>query len=156
VDVCDEVTRTVELTDHHLERRGVRATTEFAPDVPPIADRQQLRQVLLNLFTNAADAMSGGGHLTVRVRPGEWSDGRPGIVIEAADTGTGIPPDVLPRVTEAFVPTKEEGKGTGRGLSICKRIVDHHWGGLVIESRMGVGTTVRLTLPVFSDPAATD
>ena len=63
----------------------------FAPDVPLIqADRLQLRQVFLNLFTNAADAMPDGGVLSVRVCPEEFPDGRPGIVIEVADTGTGI------------------------------------------------------------------
>jgi signal transduction histidine kinase len=149
VDVCDEVTRTVELTDHHLARKGVRVAAEFAPGVPLIqADRQHLRQVLLNLFTNAADAMPEGGRLAVRVHPGELPDGRPGVVIEVADTGTGIPPDVLPRVTEPFFTTKEEGKGTGLGLAICKRVVDQHGGTLAIESRVGAGTTVRVTLPV--------
>ena len=152
LDVCDEVTKTAELTDHHLSRKGVRVALEFTPGVPLIqADRQHLRQVLLNLFTNAADAMPEGGRLTVRVRPGELLDGRPGVVIEVADTGTGIPPDVLPRVTEAFFTTKEEGKGTGLGLAICKRIVDQHGGELVIESQLGVGTTISITVPVRPD-----
>jgi signal transduction histidine kinase len=153
VDVCDEVTKTIELTDHHLARKGVRVAPEFAPGVPLIqADRQHLRQVLLNLFTNAADAMPGGGRLTVRVRPGELPDGRAGVAIEVADTGTGIPPDVLPRVTEPFFTTKEEGKGTGLGLAICKRIVEQHGGTLAIESKPGVGTVVRVALPVCVEP----
>jgi signal transduction histidine kinase len=149
VDVCDEVARTVELTDHHLARRGVRVVPECAPGVPLVqADRQQLRQVLLNLFTNAADAMPDGGLLTVRVGPGDLTDGRPGVVVEVEDNGAGIPPDVLPRVTEAFFTTKGEGRGTGLGLAICKRIVDQHSGALAIESQLGAGTTVRVTLPV--------
>jgi signal transduction histidine kinase len=149
VDVCGEVTRAVELTDHHLARTRVRVVPEFSADVPFIqADRQQLRQVLLNLFTNAADAMPDGGRLAVRVGPGELLDGQLGVAIEVADTGTGIPPDVLPRVTEAFFTTKEEGKGTGLGLSICKQIVDQHGGKLAISSRYGTGTTVTVTLPV--------
>lgn len=148
VDVCDEVTKTTELTHHHLARKGVRVAPAFAPGVPLIqADRQQLRQVLLNLFTNAADATPGGGLVSVRVRPEEFPEGRPGLVIEVADTGTGIPPEVMPRVTEAFFTTKEEGKGTGLGLSICKRIVKQHGGTLVIESQLGVGTTIRIALP---------
>ncbi len=149
VDVCDEVTKTVELTDHHLARRGVRAVSEFAPGVPLIqADRQHLRQVLLNLFTNAADAMPEGGPLTIRVRPDVMPDGQPGVAIEVADTGTGIPPELLPRVTEQFFTTKGEGKGTGLGLAICRRIVDQHQGLLEIESEIGRGTTVRVTLPL--------
>lgn len=153
VDVCDEVTKTAELTHHHLTRKGVRVVREFAPGVPLIqADRQHLRQVLLNLFTNAADAMPGGGSLAVRVRPEELPDRRAGVVIEVADSGTGIPPDVLPRVTEPFFTTKEEGKGTGLGLAICKRIANQHGGTLAIESRLGAGTTVRITLPIRPDP----
>lgn len=148
LDVCGELTKTTELT-HHLARKGVRVVPAFAPGVPLIqADRQQLRQVCLNLFTNAADAMPAGGQISVRVGPGEVPDGRPGIVIEIADTGAGIPPDVLARVTEAFFTTKEEGKGTGLGLSICKRIVEQHGAQLVPESQLGGGTTIRIALPV--------
>jgi two-component system, LuxR family, sensor kinase FixL len=157
VDVCDEVIRTVELTDHHLSRRRVTVVPEFTRELPHIqADRQQLRQVLLNLFTNAADAMPDGGQLTVRAGPLELPDGRPGVAIEVADTGAGIAPDVLPRVTEAFFTTKEDDKGTGLGLTVCKRIVDGHGGTLGIESRLGAGTTVRITLPVRPQPAVPD
>jgi signal transduction histidine kinase len=149
VDVCDEVRKTIELTEHHLRKRQVRVETEFAPGVPPIyADRQQLRQVFLNLFTNAADAMPGGGRLTPRVRPGELPPDRPAVVVEVADTGVGIAPEHLGRVTEAFFTTKPEGKGTGLGLAICRRIVEQHQGTLQIASRPGEGTTVRVTLPV--------
>jgi signal transduction histidine kinase len=156
VAVCEEVARTVDLTAHHLARSGVLATTDFAPGVPVIqADRQQLRQVLLNLFTNAADAMPGGGRLAVRVGGADLPGGRSGVVIEVADTGVGIPPDVLPRVTDPFFTTKESG-GTGLGLSISKRIVEDHGGGLAIVSRPGVGTTVRVTLPLRPPSAVPD
>jgi signal transduction histidine kinase len=84
----------------------------------------------------------------VRVRPGELPPARAAVVIEVADTGTGIPADVLPRVFDPFFTTKEEGKGTGLGLAICKRIVDQHHGALAIESEPGRGTTVRVALPV--------
>ncbi len=149
VDVREEVAKTVELTEHHLRKRRVRVEPEFAPDVPLIyADRQQLRQVFLNLFTNAADAMPGGGRLTPRVRPGTLPPARPAVVVEVADTGAGIPPEHLGRVTEPFFSTKPEGKGTGLGLAICKRIVEQHSGTIQIESEVGAGTTVRVTLPV--------
>jgi signal transduction histidine kinase len=149
VDVREEVTKTIELTEHHLHKRRVRVEPEFAPGVPVIyADRQQLRQVFLNLFTNAADAMPQGGRLSPRVRAGELPPGRPAVVVEVEDTGVGIPPEHLPRVTEPFFTTKPEGKGTGLGLAICRRIVEQHHGTLQIESRPGEGTTVRVTLPV--------
>jgi signal transduction histidine kinase len=123
-------------------------------EVPLILiDQQHLRQVLLNLFINAADAMPEGGRLHVLVCTGELPGGRPAVVIEVEDTGLGIPPSVLPRVTEAFFTTKEEGKGTGLGLTICKRIVEQHGGDLAIKSQLGEGTTIRITLPVHADAA---
>lgn len=152
VNVCEEITRTVDLFSHHLRKRQVRVEPEYAAGVPPIhADRQHLRQVFLNLFTNAADAMPTGGRLTPRVRPGLLRAVTPAVVIEVADTGTGIPADLLPRVFDPFFTTKDEGKGTGLGLAICKRIVEQHHGKVEVESEVGRGTTVRLTLPVRPD-----
>jgi signal transduction histidine kinase len=152
VDVSEEILKTVELVGHHLRKRQVRVEPHFAPGVPVIhADRQQLRQVFLNLFTNAADAMPGGGQLIPRVRPGALPTDRPAVVIEVADTGVGIPPQLLARVCEPFFTTKDEGKGTGLGLAICRRIVQQHHGTLEVESRLGDGTTVRITLPVRPD-----
>ena len=149
VDLADELVRTAELVAHQFRRRGVELRFEVAPDLPLLyADRQKLRQVFLNLFTNAGDAMPAGGTLTVAARPGEASAGAPGVVVEVSDTGSGIPPDLLPRVMDPFVTTKAEGKGTGLGLAICRRIVQEHRGTIRIESRPGAGTTVRLVFPV--------
>jgi two-component system, LuxR family, sensor kinase FixL len=157
IQVCDEIVMTFELTSHHLKRRGVAVETDFAPDVPIIfADRQQLRQVFLNLFTNAADAMPAGGRLTPRVRTGELPPARPAIVVEVIDTGTGIPPEDLDRVMDPFFTTKPEGQGTGLGLAICRRIVRKHQGTLEIDSREGEGTTVRITLPIRLDTNVAD
>lgn len=148
VDVTDEVRMTIELTEPHLRRLRVEVKPEFQP-VPLIyADRQQLRQVLLNLFTNAGDAMPKGGRLMPRVKPGELPGPKTAVVIEVADTGTGIPPEHLSKVTDPFFTTKEEGKGTGLGLAICRRIINDHSGRMEIESEVGKGTTVRVTLPV--------
>jgi signal transduction histidine kinase len=152
VDIREEVGKTVELIDHHLRKRQIRVEADFAPAVPVLyADRQQLRQVFLNLFTNAADAMPNGGRLTPRVKPGELPVARLAVVIEVIDTGVGIPADLLHRVCDPFFTTKEDGKGTGLGLAICKRIIDQHDGILQIESTVGAGTTVRVTLPVRTD-----
>jgi signal transduction histidine kinase len=148
INVHDEVKKTIELTEPHLRRRRVTVVPEFHPVPDIFADRQQLRQVLLNLFTNAGDAMPQGGRLTPRVRPGELPGPRSAVVIEVIDTGVGIAPEHLARVTDPFFTTKEEGQGTGLGLAICKRIVHEHHGALEIESEVGRGTTVRVTLPV--------
>jgi len=148
LDVCDEIEKTLELIHYHLRKHNIQIVKEFSPDAPKIhADRQQLRQLFLNLFTNASDAMLKGGTLTIRVTKIPESDN---IIIEIADTGTGIPPDILPRVTEPFFTTKPEGKGTGLGLAICRRIVREHNGEFEIMSDgiPGRGTTVRISLPV--------
>jgi signal transduction histidine kinase len=72
------------------------------------------------------------------------------VLVEVTDTGVGIAPEHLARVTEPFFTTKEEGKGTGLGLAICKRIVQEHEGTLSIDSAPGKGTTVRVALPVVN------
>ena len=152
VDVGEEVRRTIELVEHLLRKQQIRTEPEFAPDLPLIyADRQQLRQVMLNLFTNAIDAMPDGGRLIPRLRTGLLPSDRPSIVIEVSDTGTGIALELLPRVTEPFFTTKPEGKGTGLGLAICRRIVQQHQGVIEVESTLGQGTTVRIILPVRPD-----
>ena len=148
VNVPEEVRKTIELTEPLLRRLRVEVVPEFhtVPDI--FADRQQLRQVLLNLFTNAGDAMPNGGRLISKVSPGELAPRRSAVVIEIADTGVGIPAEHLAKVTDPFFTTKEEGKGTGLGLAICRRIVQEHHGKLEIESEVGNGTTVRVILPV--------
>lgn len=148
VDITEEVQRSVELIEYHLRRRRVATRYEFAAGVPPVlADQQKLRQVFLNLFTNAADAMPAGGTLTMRVSRAPGGD-RPAVLIEVADTGAGIAPEQLRRVFDPFFSTKAEGKGTGLGLAICRRIVQEHGGDIGIESRPGRGTTVRVALPL--------
>ena len=148
LDVCDEITKTLELTHYHLRRHSITIVREFAPDLPQIqADRQQLRQLLLNLLTNASDAMATGGTLTIRTCAGDV----PGkIDVEICDTGVGIAPENLSRVMEPFFTTKPEGKGTGLGLPICRRIVQEHGGSLEISSEVNKGTTIRVSIPIQS------
>lgn len=152
IDVCEEITKTIDLISHHLRKRQIQVETLFAPGLPDIlADRQQLRQVFLNLFTNAADAMLTGGQLTLHARSGELPGGIPGMVIEVADTGSGIPTELLTKVFDPFFTTKDEDKGTGLGLAICKRIVEQHHGTVGIKSEVGRGTSVTLTLPIHPE-----
>jgi signal transduction histidine kinase len=152
IDVRDEITSTLELIHYHLRNHHITTMQECAPGLPLIqADRQQLRQLFLNLFTNASDAMPQGGTLTIRTHEsrGEWGNGKVGahIVIEITDTGVGIAPELLSKVLEPFFTTKEAGKGTGLGLPICRRIVQEHYGTLDMTSEIGKGTTIRITLP---------
>jgi len=121
---------------------GVRVA--FEPPGPGVrlrGDREQLRQVWLNLVNNALDAMAGFGTLTVRWRPA--GEGR--AVVEFEDQGAGIAPEVLPRVGEPFFTTKQEG--TGLGVAMAQRIVERHGGTLVLESAPGRGTIARVSLP---------
>jgi signal transduction histidine kinase len=145
MDLREEIERTLELIHYHLRNRQITVVRQFAPDVPLVqADRQQLRQLFLNLFTNASDAMPQGGTLTLQVKtepPGQR------IEIAISDTGTGIATEDLARVMEPFFTTKPEGRGTGLGLPICRRILQEHQGDLSIVSTVHQGTTVFIRLP---------
>ena len=149
VNVREEIIHTLDLISHHLRNRRIRVVREFAPDVPMMhADRELLRQLFLNLLTNASDAMPQDGTLTVRAVAGVLESGAPGVVMEFIDTGVGIAPADLPKVLEPFFTTKPEGQGTGLGLPICRRIVQGHHGTFNIVSDVGQGTTVRIVLPI--------
>lgn len=154
LDVRAEIESTLELVQHHLRNRAIRVVRAFAADLPAIrADRQQLRQVFLNLFTNASDAMGREGTLTIALSvPGAPNAGPDGflrqLVIAVTDSGTGIAAADLEKVFEPFYTTKPEGKGTGLGLPICRRIIQEHGGTLALSSAPGQGTTVRITLPL--------
>lgn len=151
VDVREELSKAVELVHHLLRKRLIAVEEDYSPETPAIhADRQKLRQLFLNLVTNASDAMPRGGTLTLHTAPGE-KDGKPGILLEVRDTGVGIPLENLDRVLEPFFTTKEEGKGTGLGLAICRRVVQEHNGLLEIRSVLNQGTVVRILLPGATD-----
>jgi signal transduction histidine kinase len=129
-----------------LREQGVELRLELAPDLPEVkVDPMQVEQVLLELVSNALDAMPSGG--TLRLTTLASDRGRPGaeVVVEIADTGAGIPEHVLPSVCEPFFTTREEG--TGLGLAIAKRFVEQNGGRLEIHSTPGAGTTVRVHLP---------
>lgn len=151
VAIRDELLKALELIHHHLRKRAITVVQELAEDTPTIyADRQKLRQVFLNLLSNACDAMPEGGTLTLRAAPAMLAGGKPGVQIDFSDTGAGIPPENLEKVMEPFFTTKEEGKGTGLGLAICRRVIQEHYGTINIRSTVGQGTTVCVVLPVRS------
>jgi PAS domain S-box-containing protein len=147
VDLREEVTTSLDFLSYHLRNHKIEAVCEFATELPTVqADRQQLRQLFLNLLTNACDAMPNGGKLIVRATP-EYLENAEAVCIEFADNGEGIPPKNLEKIWEPFFTTKPEGKGTGLGLAICRRIVEEPGGTIVIESPAGGGTTVRMAFP---------
>ncbi|HZN55227.1 MAG TPA: ATP-binding protein [Candidatus Polarisedimenticolaceae bacterium] len=139
----------LELLRWELNEAGVATRVEEAEGSPPAAaDPDQLFQAIINLLRNAVHAMPQGGDLVVRLR------GVPhGVEMEVADTGVGMPPEVLSRAAEAFYTTKTHGSGLG--LTIASQIARDHAGELRIESRVGEGTTVTLRLPAATE-ATTD
>jgi signal transduction histidine kinase len=156
VDVREELTKSLDLVQHQARRRGIGVVKELAADTPAVyADRQKVRQVFLNLLTNACDAMAGGGTLTLRSGQARLAGGGPAALVEVSDTGVGIAAEHLARVMEPFFTTKEEGRGTGLGLAICRRIVQEHGGAIRLASAPGKGTTVQVTLPAPPGPGAT-
>jgi PAS domain S-box-containing protein len=147
LDLREEVTNSLEFIEHYLRSHQVEVVQEFASELPNVhADQQQLRQVFLNLITNASDAMPRGGTLTLRAFSGVFGD-RPAVIVEFSDTGTGVQTGDLPKLWEPFFTTKPEGKGTGLGLAICRRTIEGHHGTIEIETAPGKGATVRITLP---------
>lgn len=149
LDIRKEVHNSLELIEYHLRSHKIKVVREFDENLPEIeADPQQLRQVLLNLLTNASDAMPEGGTLITRVRSAQSKTGIKGVSLELTDSGPGITPANLERIWEPFFTTKPEGKGTGLGLGISRRAIEAHHGTLSIKSQLGKGTTVTIFLPV--------
>jgi signal transduction histidine kinase len=143
VEVTDGLESTLVMLGHKL-RGGVTVVREYGAGLPRIeAYAGELNQVWTNLIDNAVDAMEGHGTLRLTTR----ADG-PDVVVEVADTGPGMPPEVAARAFDAFYTTKDVGKGTGLGLDIARRIVvERHGGTIAIDSRPGA-TVLRVTLPV--------
>jgi signal transduction histidine kinase len=123
-----------------------------APPAAPFrvrADPVMLRQVMVNVLTNALDALDPGGsvHVEMRLKSGHSGPGRVEVVVR--DTGRGIAPDDLPRVFDPFFTTKEVGKGVGLGLAVCQAIIEQHKGTITIASPgPGRGAMVIVELPV--------
>jgi signal transduction histidine kinase len=122
-------------------RRSIAVDTAFRARPATLRlNQRQLRRVLLNLFANSRDAMKGGGAITVSTE-----DSPAGYRITVSDTGEGIPPEALSRLTTPFTTLKENGSGLG--LFLAREILQHHGGRLEIQSIQGEGTSVILTLP---------
>jgi CheY-like chemotaxis protein len=131
---------------------GVELSTECDDALPPIhVDVAQMKQVVMGLCLNAAEAMTGGGRLTVRTYR-EPGDGR--VVLEVSDTGPGIDAKTMSRIFEPFFTTK--GVGRGMGLAAIRGIVDIHSGEIRVVSREGKGTTCTVLLPVSTVPATAE
>jgi signal transduction histidine kinase len=149
VEVAEVLERVREVAQPRLSRTHISLETSVAEGLPPIrADLTQLEMVLLNLLTNALDAMPGGGSVTLSATA--TGDGR--VRLEVSDTGPGFPPEILSRVFELWVTTKPAGQGSGLGLAIVRDVVRAH-GGTVSAYNRSVGATVAIDLPGADRPA---
>jgi two-component system cell cycle sensor histidine kinase/response regulator CckA len=138
------------------QARLVRVTVrrEFKDALPQVPmDRIQVQQVVVNLCSNALDAMPEGGVLTIALERGDHPvDRRPCLLIKVVDTGSGIPEEIRPKIFEPFFSTKVIGKGTGLGLSLVFEIIQRLHGDIAVESKVGQGTTFRVFLPLDAAP----
>ncbi|MCI0346455.1 MAG: ATP-binding protein, partial [Chloroflexi bacterium] len=147
VNLNDVVAAVLVLVRSQYERQGVRLHEELAPSLPPLLGQvNALQQVVLNLVTNAAQAMPAGGDVTITTA---LSDSRIRLVV--ADNGPGIAPEHLPHIFEPFFTTKPTG--TGLGLSVTYGILNDHNATVDVESVPGAGTRFVLMFPVANQSA---
>jgi signal transduction histidine kinase len=139
------------LVNHLLHTSGIQILTDLPNGLPWISvDRNQIKQVILNLIHNALHAMPDGGelHITTLRRS---RDHRDWLTINVTDTGTGISPENLERIFEPFFTTRAKDGGTGLGLSVSYGIVAEHGGFIEAESKVGKGSVFSVWLPVEAD-----
>jgi two-component system, NtrC family, sensor kinase len=144
IDVGSLLASIVDLVRPRLAALNVGLTTDIPEALPAVrGDRDELEMALLNLVSNAIDAMPDGGGLRVTASAGE-----DGVRVALADTGSGIPAALLPRIFDPWVTTKPRGRGTGLGLSITRDVVSRLGGAIVAEPAPGGGTVFVVTLPI--------
>jgi signal transduction histidine kinase len=159
-DLAQLVEQSLVLLERELQKYRVQVEFQVEPSPAALVCGNEIQQVLLNLLTNARQAMPRGGRVIIRVAP----DSVGGMVdLTVRDTGSGIPAHVLPRIFDRYFTTKQgpdsSGKGgSGIGLSACRDIVEAHQGKIRVESTVGVGTAFIIKLPIArsetSPPAA--
>jgi two-component system, NtrC family, sensor kinase len=149
--LCALVEEAIEMVEHQMNLKNIQIIRNFPSDLCTVkVDGNQMKQVFINILVNALDAMQGGGEITITITPGASRDGAPCVEITIADTGTGIPREVLRKVFDPFFTMKEPGKGTGLGLSVTKGIIERHDGRITIDSAVGEGATVKIAIPCNS------
>jgi len=145
-DVVDGIARILET---EAKEKGVEITRDFGLNLPRVwIDREQMKQVFMNLILNAIQAMREGGSIFISTRPISRDEaGHSGqfVQVEVRDTGIGIPAENLDHIFDPFFTSKDEGSGLG--LSISHQIVQEHGGYVTVESKAGVGTTFCINLP---------
>ncbi|OGA08004.1 MAG: hypothetical protein A3G26_10330 [Betaproteobacteria bacterium RIFCSPLOWO2_12_FULL_65_110] len=153
--IIEDTARIVERPAH---LRDIEITMDLDPNLPPVwIDADLIKQVVMNMLVNAQHAIEEKGSITVRTRrcpeprsPEPGAEPVPMVEFSIVDTGCGIPAKHLQRIFDPFFSSKEVGKGTGLGLSVSHGIVRSHGGAIEVESRVGEGSTFRVSLPIKS------
>jgi two-component system NtrC family sensor kinase len=134
------------VMEKQMREANIKVETSFDEEIPEVmASTNQMRQVFLNIFKNAKEAMPNGGILSVRTAKEDQK-----VLIRIQDTGVGIPEEIRDKIFEAFFTTKQKVKGVGLGLSVCYGIIKDHGGEIRVESEEGKGTTFVISLPIDS------
>jgi len=143
------IEQAVRLVQHQCDLAGIQVQQELDPELPlVVCDGAQIEQVVLALMMNAIDALSQGGNLWLTTK---FKRAESQVLIFVRDDGGGIPAEILPRIFEPFLTTKETGRGVGLGLAISHSILDRHNGNIEVQSEPGRGTTFTVTLPWDDD-----
>ncbi len=145
------IEETVQLIRLQLEQKRIRTTYDFPSDLPPIqADRDQIKQIVLNAIHNAINALMPGGILHIAVKE-EIREGEHGVLTHIQDNGKGIAAEDLSKIFDPFFTSGKE-RGTGLGLAICRNIIEAHGGNITAASQVGVGTVLSVWLPLTLQP----
>jgi signal transduction histidine kinase len=148
-DIAELVQQSLVLLEREMQKYRVQIELQVEPAPPALVCGNEIQQVLLNLLTNARQAMPRGGRVLIRVA----ADAATGMVdLTVRDTGSGIPEHILPRIFDRYFTTKNGPDssglgGTGVGLATCREIVEAHHGRIRVESTVGVGTAFTIKLP---------
>ncbi len=148
-DLAKLIESSLVLLEREMQKYRVQVVTEFQPAPLAMVCGNEIQQVLLNLLTNARQAMPRGGQILIRIGHDPAANT---VDLTVRDTGAGIPAEILPRIFDRYFTTKQgpdsSGKGgTGVGLATCREIIDAHQGKIRVESTIGVGTAFTLKLP---------
>ncbi len=150
VDLNRTIRQTLKLMNKHFQNSGVVPKTDLGPIGRCRVSENGMRQVLLNLVTNAVQAMPDGGELRLTTRPA----GEDRVLLTIHDTGTGIPPERIGRIFDPFYTTKDPGEGTGLGLSVVHSVITNAGGTLDVASPDGEGTTFTIELAADTSPTS--
>jgi signal transduction histidine kinase len=143
------------LVEAQARIQNVELVRDFTDPLPMMyIDRHRIQQMVVNLCTNAMDAMPKGGRLTVHAALVPRAKSPPSIEIQVRDTGTGIPLEIREKMFEPFFTTKELGKGTGLGLSLVREVVEEHEGSIEVTSDPGRGSVFFIRLPTHTRSAS--